>query len=39
MTVASTTEPDPELTKLYDERYSQFKEIYPAMKSLFPKLM
>ena len=39
VTVASTTEPDPELTKLYDERYSQFKEIYPAMKSLFPKLM
>ena len=39
VTVASTTEPDPELTKLYDERYSQFKKIYPAMKSLFPKLM
>ncbi len=39
VTVASTTEPDPELTALYDERYQQFKEIYPAMKSLFPKLM
>ena len=39
VTVASTTEPEPELTKLYDERYSQFKEIYPAMKALFPKLM
>ncbi len=39
VTVASTTEPEPELTKLYDERYQQFKEIYPAMKSLFPKLM
>ncbi len=38
VTVASTTDPDPELTALYDERYSQFKEIYPAMKSLFPKL-
>ena len=39
VTVASTTEPDPELTKLYGERYSQFKEIYPAMKGLFAKLM
>ncbi len=39
VTVASTTEPEPELTRLYNERYSQFKEIYPAMKSLFPKLM
>ena len=39
VTVASTTEPEPELTKLYDERYSQFKEIYPAMKGLFAKLM
>ena len=39
VTVASTTEPEPELTALYDERYIQFKEIYPAMKSLFPKLM
>ena len=39
VTVASTTEPDPELTALYNERYSQFKQIYPAMKSLFPKLM
>ncbi len=39
VTVASTTEPDPELTALYNERYQQFKEIYPAMKSLFPKLM
>ena len=38
VTVASTTEPDPELTALYNERYDQFKEIYPAMKSLFPKL-
>ncbi len=39
VTVASTTEPDPALTALYDERYQQFREIYPAMKALFPKLM
>ena len=39
VTVASTTEPEPELTRLYDERYQQFKEIYPAMKSLFSKIV
>ncbi len=39
VTVASTTEPDPELTRLYNERYQRFREIYPAMKALFPKLM
>ena len=39
VTVASTTEPDPELTRLYDERYQQFKSIYPAMKSMFSKIV
>ncbi len=38
VTVASTTAPTPDLTALYEERYNQFKQIYPAMKSLFPKL-
>lgn len=33
-----TLYPDPELTKRYDERYSKFREIYPAMKNLFRKL-
>ena len=37
--VKSTVEPDAELTKLYDERYAQFREIYPACKALFPKLL
>ena len=37
--VKSTVEPDAELTKLYDERYAQFREIYPACKALFPKLI
>ena len=37
--VKSTVEPDAELTKLYDERYVQFREIYPACKALFPKLL
>ena len=39
VTVASTTEPDPALTQLYDDRYGQFKEIYPAMKGLFARLL
>ncbi len=38
VTVASTTEPEADLTALYDERYNRFKEIYPAMKALFPKI-
>lgn len=37
--VASTTEPDPELTARYEARYQQFRKIYPSMKSLFPELM
>ena len=37
--VKFTVEPDAELTKLYDERYAQFREIYPACKALFPKLL
>ncbi len=37
--VKSTVEPDAELIKLYDERYAQFREIYPACRALFPKLL
>lgn len=33
--VVDTVEPDPELVAKYDERYAQFKEIYPACKPLF----
>ena len=36
--VAETLEPDPELTARYEARYQQFKQIYPTMKALFPKL-
>ena len=36
--VASTTEPDPELTKRYDEAYAKFREIYPALKDVFKKI-
>ena len=33
--VIDTVDPDPELAAKYDERYQQFKEIYPACKPLF----
>ena len=33
--VVDTVEPDPELVAKYDQRYAQFKEIYPACKPLF----
>ena len=35
---ASTVMPDPELTELYEKRYSAFRRIYPAMKGLFKEL-
>ncbi len=38
VSTVSTVEPDPTLTKLYDERYQQYKAIYPAMKQLFKEL-
>ncbi len=37
--VASTTYPEPELAKRYDEQYNKFRLIYPALKDVFPKLM
>lgn len=33
--VVDTVEPEPELTAKYDERYSRFRQIYPACKDLF----
>lgn len=33
--VIDTVEPDPELAAKYEARYQQFKQIYPACKSLF----
>ena len=33
--VASTTEPDAELTAKYQARYEKFKLLYPALKSVF----
>ncbi len=36
--VVNTVEPDPELVKKYEERYQQFKLIYPALKPVFAKI-
>ena len=36
--LASTTEPDPELTARYEAQYQKFRKIYPAMKNVFPEL-
>jgi len=33
--IIDTVEPDPELVAKYEERYAQFREIYPACKPLF----
>ena len=38
VSVAETVEPDAQLTALYEERYQQFREIYPTCKTLFPKI-
>ena len=34
-----TVEPDASLTALYEERYRQFRQIYPVCRALFPKLL
>lgn len=36
--VASTTDPEPELTARYESRYQTFRAIYPALRAVFPKL-
>ena len=33
--VTGTVDPDPELAAKYEEKYQQFKQIYPACKPLF----
>ena len=37
--IVATVEPTQELTALYEERYQQYRKIYPACKALFPALM
>ena len=36
--IVDTVEPDPELVKRYEERYQEFKTIYPALKDVFDKI-
>ncbi len=36
---SSQEEPNPLLVSRYEEKYRKFKEIYPSMKSLFPRLL
>ena len=38
VTVADTIRPDPAIAARYEERYQQFKKIYPTLKGLFPQL-
>ena len=33
--VVDTVEPEPALAEKYEERYGQFKEIYPACRPVF----
>ncbi len=37
--VVDTVQPEPELKQRYEMRYQQFKQIYPAMKGLFPYIL
>lgn len=37
--VASVVEPDEELTHRYEERYQQFRKLYPALKQTFAQLL
>ena len=37
--VKDTVRPDPDLTARYEEKYRRFREIYPACRELFPKLL
>ena len=37
--VVDTIEPEPELVARYEQRYQQFRSIYPACRELFPKIM
>ena len=36
--ITSVEEPDPELVKLYEERYQTFRKIYPALKNIYKEL-
>ena len=37
VSVRETEEPDPELVKRYEERYREFKRLYPALRDVFQR--
>ncbi|MGN1123152.1 MAG: xylulokinase [Eubacterium sp.] len=37
--ISSTVNPDKDLTRLYNERYNQFKKMYPSVKNLFKEII
>lgn len=37
--VVDTVEPDPELSAKYETRYQQFRQLYPALKNVYPNLV
>ena len=36
--ISEVIRPEPQLTALYEQRYQQFRKIYPAVKNLFPEI-
>ena len=38
VSVAATVKPQPELVAKYENRYQQFRKIYPALKPIFPEI-
>ena len=36
--ITDCVEPDPETAALYEAQYQKFRQIYPALKAVFPKL-
>ena len=36
--ISSATEPEPELRARYEEQYRKFRQIYPALRELFPEI-
>ena len=39
VTVSETIVPDPEIAARYEEKYRQFRLIYPALKDLYPRIL
>ena len=39
VTVSETVTPDPEIAARYEARYQQFRQIYPALKALYPRIL